>query len=83
MIWVAKGGQVFKRSVRRGIRRREKFCWCGAVARDSLSASGKGGHRASPVLEPEEQSQPAVINSPFKKLWELGGIKGRAKSGGV
>lgn len=80
MIWVAKGGQVFKKSVGCRIRRRETFCWWGAVARESLSALGKAGHGASPVLEPEEQSWPAVTNSTFKKLWELGG--GGGKGGG-
>ena len=56
------------------------FSRCGAVAWESLSASGKAGHRASPVLEPEEQSQPAVINSTFKKLRELGGKKGMVET---
>lgn len=28
------------------------------------------------MLEPEEQSQPAVIGGTFKKLWELGRKKG-------
>lgn len=43
-----------------------------SCCQDSLSASGKGGHGTSPVLEPEEQTWPAVINSTFKNLWEFG-----------
>lgn len=55
---------------------RDMFYQCGAVAKESLSVSGKVGHRASSVLEPEDQKWPAVTKSTSKTLQELWGRKG-------
>lgn len=59
------------------------FCQFRAVAKESLSASGKAGHRASPALEPEDQKWPAVTDSTSKNLQELGRKKGYVRADGA
>lgn len=63
------------------VRRRERFCWSGAVAEERLSASGKAGHGGSHALEPEEQSQQSLTTQTksYRNCW--GGERVRRPNG--